>query len=184
MLPSASFRYERQWRNPVIIPRKVPRLFAATRHLRVTLLCLLSVGRFLRLWERRAAQSLHHRHHHRHSHRNHLHHLLRPLPGLQLPRQVSAPRRPQLRPVACAANGRCVVVPRLMMCKTVEDNPQVTHSVVQEASSSSQGGSALSGSARREMEVNGSIAGKKAADSNELERLFTQHDLQDATIVS
>lgn len=71
-----------------------------------------------------------------------------------------------------------------MMCKTVEDNPQVTHSVVQEASPSSQGGSVLSGAARREMEVNGSIAGKKAADSNELERLFTQHDLQDATIVS
>lgn len=76
------------------------------------------------------------------------------------------------------------VVPRLMMCKTVQDTPPVAHSVVQESSSSSQGGSALSGATRREMEVNGSIVGKKVADSNELERLFTQHHLQDASIVS
>lgn len=71
-----------------------------------------------------------------------------------------------------------------MMCKTVQDTPPVAHSVVQESSSSSQGGSALSGATRREMEVNGSIVGKKVADSNELERLFTQHHLQDASIVS
>lgn len=77
--------------------------------LRVTLLSLLSVGRLLRLWEGRAAQNLHHGHHHRHSHRDHLHHLLRALPGLQLPRQVSAhavhsyaPSPPPLT----AANGR------------------------------------------------------------------------------
>ncbi|XP_056870660.1 immunoglobulin superfamily DCC subclass member 3 [Takifugu flavidus] len=71
---------------------------------------------------------------------------------------------------------------RLMMCKTVQETPPVAHSVVQESSSSSQGGSALSGATRREMEVNGSIVGKKVADSNELERLFTQHHLQDASI--
>ncbi|KAM9366485.1 LOW QUALITY PROTEIN: immunoglobulin superfamily DCC subclass member 3 [Symphorus nematophorus] len=63
---------------------------------------------------------------------------------------------------------------RLMMCKTVQATPQAGHSVVLESSSSSQGASGLNGAARREMEVNGSVAGKKVADSNELERLFTR----------
>lgn len=94
------------------------------------------------------------------------------------------PRRPRLRSLIGTANGRCAVVPRLMTCKTVQDAPPVAHSVVQESSSSSQGGSALGGATRREMEANGSIVGTKAADSNELERLFTQHHLHDASIVS
>ncbi|KAM7424236.1 hypothetical protein PAMA_000533 [Pampus argenteus] len=68
---------------------------------------------------------------------------------------------------------------RLMMCKTVQATPQTGHSVVLEASTSSQGASGLNGSARREMEVNGSTAGKKVVDSNELERLFTQPNTQD-----
>ncbi|XP_045888878.1 immunoglobulin superfamily DCC subclass member 3 [Micropterus dolomieu] len=63
---------------------------------------------------------------------------------------------------------------RLMMCKTVQATPQARHSAVLESSSSSQGASGLNGAARREMEVNGSAAGKKVVDSNELERLFTQ----------
>lgn len=72
-----------------------------------------------------------------------------------------------------------------MMCKTVQATPPVGHSVVQESSSSSQGGAfALNGAARREMEVNVGTTGKKVADSNELERLFTQHDLQNTSIVS
>lgn len=71
-----------------------------------------------------------------------------------------------------------------MMCKTVQDTPPVGRSVVQESSSSSQGAFALNSAARREMEVNGSIAGKKVADSNELERLFTQHHPQHTSIVS
>lgn len=74
--------------------------------------------------------------------------------------------------------------PRLLTCKTVQASPPVGHSVVQEPSSSSQGPPALNGAARREMEVNGGVAGKKEADSNELERLFAQHELQDASIVS
>ncbi|KAK5874056.1 hypothetical protein PBY51_019037 [Eleginops maclovinus] len=63
---------------------------------------------------------------------------------------------------------------RLMMCKTVQATPQAGHSAVLE-SSSSQGASGLNGAARREMEVNGSAAGKKV----ELERLFTQPTTQD-----
>ncbi|KAA8595719.1 hypothetical protein FQN60_011010, partial [Etheostoma spectabile] len=63
---------------------------------------------------------------------------------------------------------------RLMMCKTVQATPQAGHSTGLESSSSSQGASGLNGAARREMEVNGSLAGKKVADSNELETLFTQ----------
>lgn len=98
-------------------------------------------------------------------------------------------RRGQSRSVVCGANGRRLadlpaVVPRLMMCKTVQATPPVGHSVVQESSSSSQGAFALNGAARRETEVNGGIPGKKVADSNELERLFTQHHLQDTSIVS
>ena len=85
----------------------------------------------------------------------------------------------QLTRVWCAH-----VIPRLMMCKTVQATPQAGHSVVLESSSSSQGTSGLNGAARREMEVNGSIAGKKAADSNELERLFTQPNTQDTRMVS
>ncbi|XP_054901138.1 immunoglobulin superfamily DCC subclass member 3 [Poeciliopsis prolifica] len=69
---------------------------------------------------------------------------------------------------------------RLMMCKTVQATPQAGHSAVLESSSSSQGASGLNGAARREMEVNGSAAGKKVVDSNELERLFTQPSTQDA----
>ncbi|KAK5935372.1 hypothetical protein CgunFtcFv8_020740 [Champsocephalus gunnari] len=68
---------------------------------------------------------------------------------------------------------------RLMMCKAVQATPQAGHSAVLESSSSSQGASGLNGGARREMEVNGSTAGKKVADSNELERLFTQPTTQD-----
>ncbi|XP_034730231.1 immunoglobulin superfamily DCC subclass member 3 [Etheostoma cragini] len=63
---------------------------------------------------------------------------------------------------------------RLMMCKTVQATPQAGHSTGMESSSSSQGASGLNGAARREMEVNGCLAGKKVADSNELETLFTQ----------
>ncbi|KAG7482901.1 immunoglobulin superfamily DCC subclass member 3 [Solea senegalensis] len=69
---------------------------------------------------------------------------------------------------------------RLMMCKTVQASPQAGHSAVLESSSSSsQGAAGLNGAVRREMEVNGSAAGKKVVDSNELERLFTQ-PLQDS----
>ncbi|XP_070764076.1 immunoglobulin superfamily DCC subclass member 3 [Enoplosus armatus] len=68
---------------------------------------------------------------------------------------------------------------RLMMCKTNQATPQSGHSAVLESSSSSQGASGLNGAARREMEVNGSAAGKKVVDSNELERLFTQPNTQD-----
>ncbi|XP_072237359.1 immunoglobulin superfamily DCC subclass member 3 [Leuresthes tenuis] len=68
---------------------------------------------------------------------------------------------------------------RLMMCKTVQATPQAGHSAVLESSSSSQGASVLNGAARREMEVNGSTAGKKVVDSNELERLFTQPNTRD-----
>lgn len=70
------------------------------------------------------------------------------------------------------------------MCKTVQATPQAGHSAVLESSSSSQGASGLNGAARREMEVNGSAAGKKVADSNELERLFTQPTTQDTCMVS
>lgn len=70
------------------------------------------------------------------------------------------------------------------MCKTVQATPQAGHSRVLEVSSSSQGASGLNGAARREMEVNGSTAGKKVADSNELERLFTQPNIQDPHMVS
>lgn len=70
------------------------------------------------------------------------------------------------------------------MCKTVQATPQAGHSVVLESSSSSQGASGLNGAARREMEVNGSTVGKKVADSNELERLFTQPNIQDTCMVS
>ncbi|XP_040895803.1 immunoglobulin superfamily DCC subclass member 3 [Toxotes jaculatrix] len=68
---------------------------------------------------------------------------------------------------------------RLMMCKTVQATPQAGHSAVLESSSSSQGASGLNGAARREMEVNGSAAGNKVVDSNELERLFSQPITQD-----
>lgn len=71
-----------------------------------------------------------------------------------------------------------------MMCKTVQATPQAGHGVVLESSSSSQGTSGLNGAARREMEVNGSVARKKVADSNELERLFTQPNTQDTRMVS
>uniref|UniRef100_A0A3P9QHQ7 Immunoglobulin superfamily, DCC subclass, member 3 n=1 Tax=Poecilia reticulata TaxID=8081 RepID=A0A3P9QHQ7_POERE len=78
----------------------------------------------------------------------------------------------------------CVgAISRLMMCKTVQATPQAGHSAVLESSSSSQGASGLNGAARREMEVNGSAAGKKVVDSNELERLFTQPNTQDACMV-
>lgn len=70
------------------------------------------------------------------------------------------------------------------MCKTVQATPQARHSAVLESSTSSQGASGLNGAARREMEVNGSTAGKKEADSNELERLFTQSSRQDTRMVS
>uniref|UniRef100_A0A3P8TCN7 Immunoglobulin superfamily DCC subclass member 3 n=1 Tax=Amphiprion percula TaxID=161767 RepID=A0A3P8TCN7_AMPPE len=73
---------------------------------------------------------------------------------------------------------------RLMMCKTVQATPQAGHSAVLESSSSSQGAVGLNGAARREMEVNGSAAGKKAVDSNELQRLFTQPNSQDTCMVS
>uniref|UniRef100_A0A7N8XNX8 Immunoglobulin superfamily DCC subclass member 3 n=1 Tax=Mastacembelus armatus TaxID=205130 RepID=A0A7N8XNX8_9TELE len=73
---------------------------------------------------------------------------------------------------------------RLIMCKTVQATPQVGHSTGLESSSSSQGLSGLNGSARRDLEVNGSTAGKKMVDSNELERLFTQPNRQDTSIVS
>lgn len=70
------------------------------------------------------------------------------------------------------------------MCKTVQATPQAGHSAVLESSSSSQGPSGLNGAARREMDVNGSAAGKKVADSNELERLFPQPAVQDTSMVS
>lgn len=76
------------------------------------------------------------------------------------------------------------VIPRLMMCKTVQATPQAGHSAVLESSSSSHGASGLNGAARREMEVNGSTAGKKVVDSNELERLFTQPNTQGTCMVS
>lgn len=111
MLPSASSRCGRPWRNPVIIRRWRGGTLGPAPPLRVTLLSLLSAGRLLRLWEGRAAQSLHHGHHHRHSHRNHLHHLLRALPGLQLPRQVSAhavrAHGRSSAPLTAAAPSRC-----------------------------------------------------------------------------
>lgn len=80
--------------------------------------------------------------------------------------------------------GRICVIPRLMMCKTVQATPQAGHSMVLESSSSSQGASGLNGAARREMGVSGSTVGKKVADSNELERLFTQPNIQDTCMVS
>uniref|UniRef100_A0A672JJU1 Immunoglobulin superfamily DCC subclass member 3 n=1 Tax=Salarias fasciatus TaxID=181472 RepID=A0A672JJU1_SALFA len=49
---------------------------------------------------------------------------------------------------------------------------------------SRRGAAGLNGAARREMEVNGGAAGKKVADSNELERLFTQLNTQDTCMVS
>ncbi|XP_026022428.1 immunoglobulin superfamily DCC subclass member 3 isoform X2 [Astatotilapia calliptera] len=63
---------------------------------------------------------------------------------------------------------------RLMMCKTVQATPQAGNGAAVDSSSSSQGASGLNGAARREMEVNGSAARKKAVDSNELESLFMQ----------
>nr|XP_020465566.1 immunoglobulin superfamily DCC subclass member 3 [Monopterus albus] len=71
---------------------------------------------------------------------------------------------------------------RLMMCKTVQATPQVGHSAVLESSSSSQGSSGLNRSTARNIEVNGSTAGKKAVDGNELERLFTQSNRQETCI--
>lgn len=71
-----------------------------------------------------------------------------------------------------------------MMCKTVQATPEAGHSTVLESSTSSQGAAGLNGAARREMEVNGSTAGKKVVDSNELERLFTQTNTQDSCMVS
>ncbi|KAM9408422.1 immunoglobulin superfamily DCC subclass member 3 [Pholidichthys leucotaenia] len=68
---------------------------------------------------------------------------------------------------------------RLMMCKTVQATPQAGNNTALDSSSSSQGASGLNGAARREMEVNGSAAGKKMVDSNELERLFTQPNAHD-----
>ncbi|RVE74454.1 hypothetical protein OJAV_G00022280 [Oryzias javanicus] len=67
---------------------------------------------------------------------------------------------------------------RLMMCKTVQATPQAGHSVVLESSYSSQGPSGLNGAARRDREVNGCAAGKKAVHG-ELERLFSQPDARD-----
>lgn len=75
------------------------------------------------------------------------------------------------------------VIPRLMMCKTVQATPQAGHSVVLESSYSSQGPSGLNGAARRDREVNGCAAGKKAVHG-ELERLFSQPDARDACMVS
>lgn len=68
------------------------------------------------------------------------------------------------------------------MCKTVQATPQAGNSVVVE--SSSQGAAGLNGAARRAVEVNGSAAGKKVDDGNELERLFTQPSMQDTGPVS
>lgn len=80
----------------------------------------------------------------------------------------------------CVCTG---VIPRLMICKTVQATPQAGHSAVLESSSSSQGAAGLNGATRREMEVNGSAAGNKMVDSNELERLFTQPKTQDTCMV-
>lgn len=68
------------------------------------------------------------------------------------------------------------------MCKTVQATPQEGRSMVLE--SSSQEASGLNRTARNEMEVNGSVAEKKVAYSNELERLFPQHNIQDTSMVS
>ncbi|KAM6942822.1 immunoglobulin superfamily DCC subclass member 3 [Xenentodon cancila] len=71
---------------------------------------------------------------------------------------------------------------RLMMCKTVQATPQAGHSAGIESSSSSQRSSGLKGVARRDMEVNGSAAGKKVVCSNELETLFTQPSARDTSM--
>lgn len=76
------------------------------------------------------------------------------------------------------------ITPRLMMCKTVQATPQAGHSAGLESSSSSQRASGLKGAARRDLEVNGSAAGKKVVCGNELERLFTQPTTQDTSMVS
>ncbi|XP_020794639.1 immunoglobulin superfamily DCC subclass member 3 [Boleophthalmus pectinirostris] len=73
---------------------------------------------------------------------------------------------------------------RLMMCKTVQATPQAGHGAAIESSSSSQGAVGLNGATRREVEVNGSAAGKKPVDSNELERLFNQTNGQDTHMVT
>lgn len=70
------------------------------------------------------------------------------------------------------------------MCKTVQATPQAGRGAALESSSSSQGPAELNGAARREMEVNGSTAGKKVVYSNELERLFTGPNTQDTCMVS
>ncbi|XP_028999539.1 immunoglobulin superfamily DCC subclass member 3 [Betta splendens] len=68
---------------------------------------------------------------------------------------------------------------RLMMCKAVQAAPQAGHSAVLESSTSSLGASGLNGAARREIEINGSAAGKKVVDSNELQSLFIQQNTHD-----
>lgn len=75
------------------------------------------------------------------------------------------------------------VIPRLMMCKTVQATPQAGNGAAVDSSSSSQGASGLNGAARREMEVNGSAARKKAVDSNELESLFMQPNTREMCMV-
>lgn len=69
------------------------------------------------------------------------------------------------------------------MCKRVQATPQAGNSTALESSSSSHGAAGLNGAARRELEVNGSTAGKKEFDSNELERLFIQANTQDTRMV-
>ncbi|XP_068173580.1 immunoglobulin superfamily DCC subclass member 3 [Antennarius striatus] len=71
---------------------------------------------------------------------------------------------------------------RLKMCKTIEASPQAGSIAVGESSSTSQGAAGLNGTARRAMEVNGSAAGKKVEDNNELERLFTQPNMQETSL--
>ncbi|XP_068596099.1 immunoglobulin superfamily DCC subclass member 3 [Brachionichthys hirsutus] len=71
---------------------------------------------------------------------------------------------------------------RLKMCKAIQATPQARSGAVLESSSSSQGAAGLTGTARRAPEVNGSVAGKKVEDSNELERLFTQPNMQEASL--
>lgn len=67
------------------------------------------------------------------------------------------------------------------MCKTVQATPQAGHGAAIDSSSSSQGAVGLNGTARRELEVNSSTAGKKSVDSNELQRLFNQTNMQEDT---
>lgn len=73
-------------------------------------------------------------------------------------------------------------IPRLVMCKTVQATPQEGRSMVLE--SSSEEASGLNRTTSNEMEVNGSVAEKNVAYSNELEKLFPQHNIQDRSMVS